>query len=151
TEQPKQHEQPDPTEQPKQHEQPDPTEQPKQHEQPDPTEQPKQHEREGAVTLAAQGTPDASEAIGSVLTRDGAISSPASDAQGQASQNEKLADLVEHRGAVARARTNADAIRHAFTVNPGADDSSIVNWLAQLGREVNRGQVYKVRRQAARG
>ncbi|WP_435810747.1 DUF2637 domain-containing protein [Streptomyces rubiginosohelvolus] len=151
TEQPKQHEQPEPTEQPKQHEQPGPTEQPKQHEQPEPTEQPKQHEPGGVVTSAVEGTPGPSEAIGSALTRAGADSSPASVAQEQAGQNEELADLSEHRRAVARARTNADAIRHAFIVNPGADDSSIVNWLAQLGREVNRGQVYKVRRQPARG
>ncbi|MFE2640198.1 hypothetical protein ACFXKF_36540 [Streptomyces scopuliridis] len=63
---------------------------------------------------------------------------------------EDSADPAEHREAVASARTNADAIRHALIANPGADDSAIVTWLAQFGREVNRGQVYKVKRQAVK-
>jgi hypothetical protein len=50
---------------------------------------------------------------------------------------------------VASARTNADAIRYALAANADADDSAIVTWLAQFGREVNRGQVYKVKQQAA--
>ncbi|MER0477034.1 DUF2637 domain-containing protein [Streptomyces sp. Edi2] len=61
---------------------------------------------------------------------------------------ELAADSQAHRDAVAKARTNADAIRYALGANAGADDSAIVTWLARFGRTVNRGQVYKVRQQA---
>jgi hypothetical protein len=62
---------------------------------------------------------------------------------------EPAADPQAHLEAVASARTNADAIRYALAANADADDSAIVTWLAQFGREVNRGQVYKVKQQAA--
>ncbi|MFF8786915.1 DUF2637 domain-containing protein [Streptomyces sp. NPDC015125] len=55
-----------------------------------------------------------------------------------------------HRDAVEGARTNADAIRYALATNAGADDSAVVTWLAELGRTVNRGQVYRVKQQAER-
>ncbi|MFD6504171.1 hypothetical protein [Streptomyces goshikiensis] len=51
---------------------------------------------------------------------------------------------------MATAKTNADAIRYALKTNGGAEDSEIVTWLKQFGREVNRGQVYRVKQQLER-
>ncbi|GLF98289.1 hypothetical protein SYYSPA8_28350, partial [Streptomyces yaizuensis] len=124
---------------------------PEQHdpEQHDPEQHdPEQHdpERDGA-SVGVTGTPRAAlkPAISGGRRREGEIEHSAG--QGDVG-DDAIADPEAHRGAVAGARTNADAIRYALAVNSAADDSAVVTWLADFGREVNRGQVYKVRQQA---
>lgn len=53
-----------------------------------------------------------------------------------------------HRAAITAAASHADAIRYALRHNPGLDDQGIIAWLKDRGREVNRGQVYRVRERA---